>query len=196
MKCREASARDAHRTCSHSFRTLWPREFGISKRIGPDRHWHHPALVRRESRMSRAVRKRARQRRHEALDDSETPVPRLQEVPPAGVRRSRMRKLPRSFNGSPAFDKPTARNKWWSQGFSQLKEAGLVSAHHEFNGVTFGGEPHATHHFLRKPACPFHIDFCFVPRTWAEQQLDARIASGLEWSALSHHFPLIVDAGT
>jgi exodeoxyribonuclease III len=97
------------------------------------------------------------------------------------------------FNGNPVFDKPTQRNKWWTEGFSQLQQAGLVSAYHQFNGVAFGGEPHATHHFLRKPERPFHIDFCFVPRAWAEQRLDARVVSGPEWSALSDHFPLVVD---
>ena len=99
------------------------------------------------------------------------------------------------FNGSPAFDKPTQRNKWWTHGFSQLRDAGLVSAYHEFNGVTFGKEPHATHHFLRKPERPFHIDFCFVPRSWADQRLEVRIASEPEWRALSDHFPLVVDTG-
>ena len=97
------------------------------------------------------------------------------------------------FNGSPAFDKPTQRIKWWTNGFSQLHDAGLVSAYHQFNGVAFGQEAHATHHFLRRPERPFHIDFCFVPRHWAEKKLEARIVAGPEWSALSDHFPLVVD---
>lgn len=97
------------------------------------------------------------------------------------------------FNGSPAFDKPTQRIKWWTDGFSRLHDAGLVSAYHQFNGVAFGGEAHATHHFLRKPERPFHIDFCFVPRSWAEKRLVAQIAAGPEWCALSDHFPLVVD---
>jgi hypothetical protein len=97
------------------------------------------------------------------------------------------------FNGNPGFDKPTQRNKWWTDGFARLHDAGLVSAYHQFNGVSFGAEQHATHHFLRKPERPFHIDFCFVPRSWAERRLHAHIATGPEWSALSDHFPLVVD---
>jgi hypothetical protein len=97
------------------------------------------------------------------------------------------------FNGNPVFDKPTARNKWWTRGFTQLHEAGLVSAYHQFNGAAFGAERHPTHHFLRKPARPFHIDFCFVPRTWAQRKLDVLVAAGPEWAALSDHFPLVVD---
>lgn len=97
------------------------------------------------------------------------------------------------FNGSPAFDKPSQRNKWWSQGFAQLHDAGLISAYHQFNGVAYGGERHATHHFLRKPERPFHIDFCFVPQAWAANRLVVEIASGPAWRALSDHFPIVVD---
>jgi hypothetical protein len=97
------------------------------------------------------------------------------------------------FNGNPVFDKPTARNKWWTHGFSQLHDAGLVSAYHAFNGVAFGAERHPTHHFLRKPARPFHIDFCFVPSAWAQKKLEVQVASGPQWAALSDHFPLVVD---
>jgi exodeoxyribonuclease III len=98
------------------------------------------------------------------------------------------------FNGNPAFDKPTQRIKWWTNSFSQMHDAGLISAYHAFNGVEFGRELHATHHFLRKPQRPFHIDFCFIPRSWAQRGLEAHIATGPQWSALSDHFPLVVDA--
>lgn len=97
------------------------------------------------------------------------------------------------FNGNPMFDKPGAKNKWWTLGFTELHEAGLVSAYHAFNAVEFGQEAHATHHFLRRPERPFHIDFCFVPRPWADAKLQVRVEHGPEWSALSDHFPLVVD---
>jgi exodeoxyribonuclease-3 len=97
------------------------------------------------------------------------------------------------FNGNPVFDKAKARVKWWTSGFDQLHDAGLISAYHGFNGVAYGDEPHATHHFLRKPERPFHIDFCFVPRAWAERRLEVQIALETEWRALSDHFPLVVD---
>jgi Endonuclease/Exonuclease/phosphatase family len=97
------------------------------------------------------------------------------------------------FNGNPVFDRPTARNKWWTQGFAQLHDAGLVSAYHHFNGVAFGAERDPTHHFLRKATRPFHIDFCFVPRAWAERKLAVQVVAGPQWAALSDHFPLVVD---
>ena len=65
----------------------------------------------------------------------------------AGLLRSGPTVVAGDFNGSPAFDRPTKRNKWWTDGFSQLHDAGLVSAYHECKGVAFGKELHATHHF-------------------------------------------------
>jgi len=97
------------------------------------------------------------------------------------------------FNGNPVFDQRKQRVKWWTMGFDQLQQVGLVSAYHEFNEVAYGQEIHATHHFLRKPDRPFHIDFCFVPMAWARSQLDVQVAHGPAWSALSDHFPLIVE---
>ncbi|NRF70286.1 hypothetical protein HLB44_25075 [Aquincola sp. S2] len=111
----------------------------------------------------------------------------------AGLLRRGPAVVAGDFNGSPAFDKPTQRIKWWTNGFSLLQDAGLVSAYHAFNAVAFGDEPHATHHFLRKAERPFHIDFCFVPRAWAQHRLEVRIAAEPQWCALSDHFPLVVD---
>jgi len=97
------------------------------------------------------------------------------------------------FNGNPVFDKPGARMKWWTLGFEQLHAAGLVSAYHRHHAVPYGREEHATHHFLRKPERPFHIDFCFVPQAWAERRLAVQIPRDSPWQALSDHFPLVVD---
>lgn len=97
------------------------------------------------------------------------------------------------FNGNPMFDKAKARVKWWTTGFDQLHGAGLVSAYHRFHGFDYGCEVHATHHFLRRPERPFHIDFCFVPQVWAERRLEVQIAKDGDWPALSDHFPLVVD---
>ena len=99
------------------------------------------------------------------------------------------------FNGSPFFDRPTARVKRWGAGFEQLHAAGLVSAYHRHHEVAYGCEAHATHHFLRKPERPFHIDFCFVPQAWAEQGLAVQLVNDEPWRRLSDHFPLVVDVG-
>ena len=101
------------------------------------------------------------------------------------------------FNGNPVFDQARPRAKWWTTGFSQLHEADLVSAYHECSGVAFGSERHATHHFLRKPERPFHIDFCFVPRAWVQGGgMRVEVLHSADWYALSDHFPVVVDVDT
>jgi endonuclease/exonuclease/phosphatase family metal-dependent hydrolase len=97
------------------------------------------------------------------------------------------------FNGNPAFDKPRSRIKQWTAAFAELQDAGLVSAYHYINQLAFGEELHATHHFLRKPERSFHIDFCFIPRKWANNKLTVQVVSGPEWSNLSDHFPVLVQ---
>lgn len=96
------------------------------------------------------------------------------------------------FNGNPVFDKPGTRLKW-AAAFDSLHQADLVSAYHQANAIEFGKEAHATHHFQRKAARPFHIDFCFVPRRWTDSGLNARVISDADWPSISDHFPLLVD---
>ncbi len=45
-----------------------------------------------------------------------------------------------------------------------LSDAGLVSAHHEWNAETHGQEKTPTDYLLWKEDRPYHIDYCFVPR--------------------------------
>lgn len=99
------------------------------------------------------------------------------------------------FNGNPGFDKPGARMKWGSA-FAKLHAAGLVSSYHHANSAKFGEEPHATHHFQRKPDRPFHIDFCFVPKDWVGAGLTSEILSDEYWRALSDHFPIVTETAS
>lgn len=99
------------------------------------------------------------------------------------------------FNGNPMYDKPRQLIKW-GDAFTRLNELGLVSAYHQVNEVEYGEEADPTHHYLRKPDRPFHIDFCFVPREWALRGLNATINSDEEWRAKSDHFPIVVDVAS
>ncbi len=96
------------------------------------------------------------------------------------------------FNGNPSFDKPRGRAKW-SDAFAKLSGLGLVSAYHFARQVDFGHEPDATHLFQRKPARPFHIDYCFVPKVWGDRGITASLPALDDWLPLSDHLPLVVD---
>ena len=48
-----------------------------------------------------------------------------------------------------------------------LSQLGLVSAYHFFFGEAQGLETRPTYYFHWKESRPYHIDYCFVPETWA-----------------------------
>jgi exonuclease III len=77
-----------------------------------------------------------------------------------------------------------------TQAVVRLAELGMVSAYHVWHRRAHGCEVHMTHrHNLGKS---FHLDYCFVPRAWA-QHIGSVQVGGSKWYKLSDHAPLIVD---
>jgi len=74
-----------------------------------------------------------------------------------------------------------------------LDAAGLVSAYHTFHKTDHGQERHATYRHQFKDSQAWHIDFCFIPTSWAKHLVDVRPLDGNEWEGRSDHFPLRVE---
>jgi exodeoxyribonuclease III len=74
-----------------------------------------------------------------------------------------------------------------------LAELGLVSAYHYFHGEEQGAESRHTLYLLKKPARQYHIDYCFVPESWAARIKSVDVGSYEEWIRFSDHCPLVVD---
>ena len=74
-----------------------------------------------------------------------------------------------------------------------LEAAGLVSAYHAFHKTEHGQERHATYRHQFKDSQTRHIDFCFIPASWARHLVDARPLDGNKWAGRSDHFPLRVQ---
>ena len=70
-------------------------------------------------------------------------------------------------------------------------ELGLVSAYHRFHDVDPCDEPHATYYYQRNKDKPFHIDYCFLPETWADRLTGVEVGSFEDWPQ-SDHRPLTV----
>lgn len=70
---------------------------------------------------------------------------------------------------------------------------GMVSAYHEFFKEDFGKETRPTYFHKRQANSPWHVDYCFVPASWAPLIRQVQVGNHLEWSADSDHVPLIVD---
>ena len=98
------------------------------------------------------------------------------------------RVLAGDFNANVDFDKPRSKVTW-SQCFERLRADGLVSAYH--GNRPFGREADPTHYFQWNEQRPFHLDYCFVPRTWTVQAVSVGSYAG--WAHLSDHRPVTVD---
>jgi len=72
-------------------------------------------------------------------------------------------------------------------------DVGLTSAYHAYHGIEHGHERHATYFHQFKRSRPWHIDFCFVPRTWAPRLANVKVLDRAAWTAQSDHRPLLVD---
>lgn len=95
------------------------------------------------------------------------------------------------FNSHPRFNK---RNRGYSHAdlVVDLEALGYLSAYHVFFGIEHGEEVDSTYYHLRKELDPFHIDYCFIPKTMAELIVNVQVP-GFDELPSSDHRPLIVD---
>ena len=76
---------------------------------------------------------------------------------------------------------------------SLLSDLGNVSSYHSFFGETHGEETRPTCYLLWNEHRPYHIDYCFIPRSWASRIQLVEVGSYDAWRQHSDHRPLIVD---
>lgn len=74
-----------------------------------------------------------------------------------------------------------------------LSELGLVSSYHEFFGEAQGSETRPTCYLLWNEKRPYHIDYCFVPTSWAPLIQSVEVGSYSQWIQHSDHRPLLVE---
>jgi len=72
-------------------------------------------------------------------------------------------------------------------------EFDLVSAYHEFHGLEHGQEEQDTFFDRTKKNKPYHIDYCFIPRSWLPRLANVAVGSFDDWHDLSDHVPVLVD---
>ena len=71
----------------------------------------------------------------------------------------------------------------------RLHSEGLVSAYH--GDRPLGRESDPTHYFQWRQDRPFHLDYCFVPRSWLLDRV--HVGNYADWASLSDHRPVVVD---
>ncbi|MEP4076401.1 endonuclease/exonuclease/phosphatase family protein [Haloferula sp.] len=74
-----------------------------------------------------------------------------------------------------------------------LRDAGLVSAYHQFHEKEFGAEADPTFYSKRQETSPHHIDYCFIPEDWCERLDSVEVGRYQDWISLSDHMPLTIN---
>jgi endonuclease/exonuclease/phosphatase family metal-dependent hydrolase len=97
------------------------------------------------------------------------------------------------FNSGVALTTPPQMTRRHDALTSRMESLGLVSAYHRAYGVPHGSEQHATYYHQRHQSEPWHIDFCFVPRRWADGLTSVEVGTFDDWSAHSDHRPILVS---
>jgi len=97
------------------------------------------------------------------------------------------------FNNHPRWDNPATPMRNHATIVRTLEdEFGLVSAYHHFHGIEHGRDRNPTHYFMFDEARPFHIDYVFAPKEWAEQIARVEVGSFEDWRS-SDHRPMLVQ---
>jgi endonuclease/exonuclease/phosphatase family metal-dependent hydrolase len=92
------------------------------------------------------------------------------------------------FNANASF-----KGNNWKDLVDLLKPHGLVSAYHGYFKEAFGKETKPTHFHRGNQTAPFHLDYCFLPETWARRIKKVEVGTYADWHERSDHAPLVVD---
>jgi exodeoxyribonuclease-3 len=95
------------------------------------------------------------------------------------------------FNNSIFWDRPGKPTNFAGIA-AVLSEFGLASAYHAVTGESFAQERQPTLWFLKRPYQGYHIDYCFMPRTWLARPVSVWVGQAKRWLAHSDHAPLVV----
>ena len=97
------------------------------------------------------------------------------------------------FNSGTSLLRFGSSSRHHRQLVDEFDALGLVSAYHAFHRVAHGYEADATYFHQFNAGKPWHIDFCFVPRSWASNLVEVAVIDGAEWRKRSDHLPLVVE---
>jgi exonuclease III len=98
------------------------------------------------------------------------------------------------FNSGTDLRKRGASSRNHQRLVDALESRGLVSAYHVFHRVVHGREAHATYYHRFDRQDRWHIDFCFVPLSWAPR-ITSVVVPGPRSHATSDHRPVMVEVG-
>jgi exodeoxyribonuclease-3 len=96
------------------------------------------------------------------------------------------------FNSNAIWD-PGRKIRTHTAVVKMLSDKNLFSAYHAFFSEEHGKETRSTYYFWhRKDRC-FHLDYIFMPSSWAPHMTDVEVGTYEDWRPSSDHVPIVVD---
>ncbi len=95
------------------------------------------------------------------------------------------------FNSNTIWDKKNRAGNH-SNVVKKLEEKGIFSSYHLFHQQKQGKEKHPTLYMYRHTNKPYHIDYCFVSRDFADKISSVEIGDAGYWTQFSDHVPLMI----
>lgn len=97
------------------------------------------------------------------------------------------------FNSNAIWDRehPTALNH--SAMVAKLEGHGLGSAYHFAHEEDHGAEKQHTFYLQKNHLKKFHIDYCFLPKSWLPRIRHVDVGAYAAWYKVSDHCPLLVE---
>jgi exodeoxyribonuclease-3 len=96
------------------------------------------------------------------------------------------------FNSNTIWDKPR-RSFNHSHVVQHLQELDIRSCYHQHFKQEQGKEKHPTQYMYRHRDKPYHLDYCFASKYFADRLQSVRVGSYKTWSKYSDHVPVVVD---
>ncbi len=97
------------------------------------------------------------------------------------------------FNHNVTWDRPRGTAANFSRVLAALSERNLESAYHHVHAEPHGQESRPTLNWQRNVSKPYHVVYCFVPRSWLDRDLQLQVAQPAPDRMLSEHLALILD---
>ena len=96
------------------------------------------------------------------------------------------------FNSNTIWDE---WDRWWNHSdvVNELKELDIESIYHKLTGEQQGKESKPTLYFQRNLSRPYHIDYIFGAKKFAERTKNLEVGQADKWLKLSDHMPIICE---
>ena len=97
------------------------------------------------------------------------------------------------FNSNAIWDRAHPVNLNHSAMVRRLDDLGLASAYHEFKKERHGEETVPTFYLHWNESKRYHIDYCFMPKSWMPSLKSVDVGSFAAWRKASDHRPLLLE---